>query len=127
MAALSAPGVTAIPNPPPSEQEIWGWSLIGAGAASLVAGGVISALAVKNTNDINILIAQDVIDPDRAQALRDEGDLLTALQFTGYGIGAALAVTGAVLLFTDTPQEPSVGLRPVLGPKLWGLSMGIHY
>ncbi len=96
------PGVEAATRPPPKPAalEITGWTAVALGGAGLVAGGVLTGLAHARQGDADDLATR--ARPGTAGDLRAaEGEArgLETGSFVSYGVGADLALTGAVLLW----------------------------
>ena len=116
-AATPAPVVPVAPPPEPerepapagSRRKLIGWIVSGAGGAVLATGLAFGAVARSKWHD-----ALEMCDDDRvcsaqghalAEDARTAGNVATIL----VGIGAAAAVTGAVLILT-APDEHTVGV-----------------
>jgi len=82
-----------------------GWSLLGIGAAGIVAGGVMYKLA------------QDEIDAQASSGSGDQSayDAYGASAYTGFAVGGAALATGAILLIVNATQKPAAAAYvPVL-------------
>lgn len=115
--------------PPGSAQRTWGWLTIGAAGAGLAVGGVFALLAAQadaeadkkcRGNDPTLCSAEGV-------ALGDTAVSRAGVATVATGVGAALLVTGGVLLFT-APSAPrtantATGLRAGVYPNGATLSL----
>lgn len=128
---LTSPRRAAPPSPAPVArdegrgQRLLGWSLLGAGGAAMLTGGVFSALVLQNDQEVAALGRAPIIDPARAEALFDQGEDYNIAQFLGYGLGLGLGVAGALFLWLgqdDEPHGPALGLAP-LPQAGWMLSI----
>lgn len=114
---------------PGSTQRLIGWVTVGAGAGSLIAGGVFSLLAVKDNKAANdqCLPSDPTLCNSRGQDLGEsavsKGNLATV--FTG--LGAALVVGGVVVVLT-APSEPDAAAASGSGGLALNLSaqVGSH-
>lgn len=84
-----------------------GYGLMGAGALSLVTGAVFALDAQGADDDLQLASTQ----PNRARydSLVDQRDSSSTLAWTFYGLGAALAVGGAVVAFVIDDAPPAKG------------------
>lgn len=109
----SAPSAVTGPaiQPDPTDWgTVAGWTAVGTGAASLVVGGVFTALAV-STADEGATPGPD--DADRQHRLRDELSDQQTVMWVGYGVGAALTGAGLALLYwTDRGEGAALGVAP---------------
>jgi hypothetical protein len=118
---------------PGSAQRTWGWISLGAGGVGLAAGGVFALMASRAEAD-----ADQECRPDNPTLCSDEGVSLgeqatsnAGVATFAMGLGAALALTGGVLIFTAPRSEPpttaglSVGAR--LGPQDASLGIQGHW
>lgn len=119
----------------PGPYDTVGWALLWTGVGTVVAGGGLTTWGLLNQRKFNTavrfkienelyvsgLTRQDVIDLEGQTA----GVMYTS--YALYGVGAALIVTGAVLLSVEPEPDdpfkaPSLGISPVVGPGLIGAS-----
>ena len=101
-----------------SRQRVGSFVTFGFAGASLAAGGVMTGLALWRENQaLAIAHKQANITPDEkvsyGQATADRG-LFRGLAVGGFGIGAALGATAAVLYAIDNPEPPRSAKRPVV-------------
>lgn len=108
---------------------VWGTS-----AAALALGGMATAFALDQegkAQDIRArqagpspLLPDDLVAYDRAVSRRDE---LSNVAVVLFGSSVALAITGTLLYFFDTPRveasPPGVDVVPVIGPDGAGVSV----
>jgi len=134
-----APAAPVAPVAPagPARLAPWGWALVGVGAAAVAGGAGAHVLAALKADE-----ARGVPNrPDlRAEfeGLRDDARTAELAAYILYGAGAAVAVTGIVLLVVDPgPTAPPTGvasaavrapqITPVLLPDGAGLSVGLSF
>jgi hypothetical protein len=111
-------------------QRTWAWVTLGAGGAGLVVGGVFALLAKKADAEANKNCRPD--DPTLCNSdgvtLGDTAVARGQAAGVATGLGAALAVTGGVLLWTapsaQRTSEDEVSVSAELGPRLAGLRLG---
>jgi hypothetical protein len=89
-----------------------------------------SGLAVAAFGGVATYLMTTAQDDYRAGEWGAEGDITTwaGLMWAGYGLGAALMITGTVLWLLPTEEaraEPGVGLSLVGAPLPGGLSLGV--
>ncbi len=110
-----------------SAQTTWGWVAVAAGGGALVGGGLFSMLALSDNgraddhcrrNDPTLCADRGV---ELGESAQDKAQLATILS----GAGAALAVTGVVLLLTapDDADTAALHLAPAVGKSSGGLSV----
>ncbi|MFT5432559.1 MAG: hypothetical protein ACI9OJ_003258 [Myxococcota bacterium] len=105
----------------PTSAETAGWALIGSGAAALVTASILTGLAygdLSELEDISDLPATDA-SLARHSELSDRVGAYELSYGVSYGVGAAAAVTGAILLATDAPVTSAA--TPIDGGVLWDL------
>ncbi|MCA9538437.1 MAG: hypothetical protein KC620_06085 [Myxococcales bacterium] len=101
-----------------SGQVVAGWSLIGLGAAGLATGGVFGYLARDAANEFEgTIVLEDKKD------LRDTAKSRALIADIAFGVGAAAAVTGVVLLLLDDGGAEASALR--FGPTPGGAQVGL--
>jgi hypothetical protein len=88
------------------------------GVAGLIAGGVCTGLALSNFSS-----TESQYDRDAQNA----GKTYAALQWVGYGLGAAGIGTAIVLFTLDAKPGGSVALTPILGQGFAGASVAGTY
>lgn len=109
-----------------SKLSVAGWVLTGTGAAMLVAGAVTGGLALHENGEL----AKDCVGTS-CPSSRDQDinrlNTLTGVTNVLLGVGAAAAVTGAILLIVAAKKEKKThgepGITPVLGPSYGGLAI----
>jgi len=107
-------------------RRLIGWGVVGLGGAALVTGAVFTGLVLDNNNEGAELAEQESIDGDRGRDVIDRGERFTTLQYVSYGVGAALVVSGAILLVLDDPQEAEerdAWIGPVQTPDGFGAAV----
>jgi len=97
---------------------IVGYTAIGLGAVGLAVGTVFG-LKVSRQNDVIDSICptvQPCHPPDTARynTAVDEAKGARTVSLIGFGVGAALVATGAILVFTAPRASSNVGFRPSL-------------
>lgn len=103
------------------------WVVVGAGVALAAGGGFLHMQSRDNYNafDLGINACGGCVPDSGLADKRVQGDTMQKLAFTGYAVGGAALVTGAVLLYmnrlqpyhvekTDTAAQ-SLSVAPVLG------------
>jgi hypothetical protein len=114
----------------------WPWLLVATGGGLLVTGGVLWGVGVADYDQVQAAIddagAVGIIPMTQrsAAARQDRGDLFVQLGPAFVGVGAALAVTGTVLLLAlppaghgeviDYPAWNGPTLQPLVGPECLG-------
>lgn len=97
-----------------------GWSLVGAGAATLITGGVFGVLALDTQSEFNDTPQNS---PDVSD-LQDTGNQQALVADVLYGVGGAMLVAGVTTLLVIELSEPSpsqlfeveqAGLTPIDG------------
>jgi len=115
-------------EPAPSGVGVWPWLALGVGA---VAGGVGTWLILDGTGDwqeaVDARGNPAVMSRDEAESLVERGQTKRTLGFVAGGVGAALIVTGIILLVTDDggPEAPEAHAGPRLVPLLDAGSVGV--
>lgn len=95
--------------------SIAGWSTAGAGAVTLITGGVLYGMAeslrseVTDAKDAALENGQpvDALSREDALAKQDDADTFATAGAICFGIGGAALATGALLLILDDVQSPS--------------------
>ncbi len=133
----TSPRYAGPPPPPPQAEggprpmQIGGWVGVGVGAAVLAAGGVTFAqahAAATDAEDARAELRSGTLTVVEAEALakdyaaaRDDVESLGLTSYVLFGVGAAVAGTGAVLLVLDAQDEG--GAEAALVPTLGGLGV----
>jgi hypothetical protein len=94
------------------------WVAGGVGVAGLIAGGVCTGLALSNFSST---------ESQYNRGDQDAGKTYAALQWFGYGLGAAGIGTAIVLFMLDAKPSDSVALTPMLGQGFAGASVAGTY
>jgi hypothetical protein len=97
---IAAPNLTASATAEPSRPRArrgWSYAALAVGAATLIGSGVTYAFARARANQF---ADEERVSgyTDRARRLHDEAGTLELSSFIGFGVGAAAALTGVVLL-----------------------------
>lgn len=103
--------VTVVAPVPRLHTAVWGWATLGTGAAALATGAAMYGWAGSLADDVQALNAapgehadfQSYADDYDAKVERRDSAVLTGHVLMG--VGAALAVTGGVLLLMDGVEE----------------------
>lgn len=119
------------PEPKTSTQAIVGWSLVGAGAATLVGNSIYTV--VKNgsiQNDYNDAGCDKAEKPGCA-AKREDAETAQTLSIVIYSVGAGLVIGGVTALLLDSPEqtddEESVTWFPIVGKDQAGVGMSFRF
>lgn len=93
-----------------STQRKAGWGLLGVGGASLITGGILTAVALKAQSDAQAIETKRVTESiDEAElarylTLRDRRDTLRTWAGAGLAVGTAMSLTSGFMLLFDTPR-----------------------
>ncbi len=131
--ATVAPGPTTdttAPGPAKDEPDrnksmrIGGYALLGVGGASMIVGGIFGGLTLAKKNKLD-----DTHTVDERQALAQDGKTFAIVSDVTLFTGAALAVTGLVLvLVARKPRSPQrSALTPSLGRGHAGLTWSLRF
>jgi len=126
-------GTTPVQPPPPVDPpdalNIAGWVLFGVGVAVLATGGVFGGLSLSEET-----ATEEAGNLEDQQLHFDQGESYALAADVLFGLGGAMALTGAVLLIvraargSDDTDEPAsaedVALRPFFGGQGLGLTLG---
>jgi hypothetical protein len=109
-------------------KKITGIALIAVGVAGLAVGGAMSALAVGAGNDVNAEAnAGQPFDPAKESAGKTDQVIAGVM----YGVGAAAAVTGGVLLYLGVRDDRRAATHamvvPLVSPTYAGASLQIRF
>ena len=110
----------------PSSRRFLGWGILGAGATLAGVGLLFGLLAQDAGTEFELSETPE----RRAHELKDQGERYAAVANALYGVGAALAVTGAVLLVaTPSDDEGDVAVVPHLSAdgSGGGVSLGAAF
>lgn len=126
------------PTPPP-EQPFWttpreiAVAAGGVGVAGLVVGGIFGLMASSAWNNAQKECGSPSSCPQRAQALSDHNTTMTdaTISTVGFIAGGVLVAGGATLWLVaghssseaTQPAQAGLGLSPVVGPRVAGLSL----
>jgi len=110
---LGGTGIAKKPEEEKPPSQLLEWALVGSGAALVVTGGVLHGMAYSRNQDLydKYHDAASYPDGDAASALYDQAydDEVQPKELTAYalyGVGAAAAAVGAILLLTaEGPAE----------------------
>lgn len=132
---IPAPSVAAehpaeAESPPANAQRTWGFVTLGAGGVGLAVGGVFAILAASADAQ-----ADEECRPDNPKLCSEKGVTLgdqavtnAGIATLAAGIGAALAITGGVLVFTapsdDPERSPALGVGAAFTPQ--GATLGLQ-
>lgn len=110
-----------------SKQKLWGWVAVGTGSAALVGGGLFALLAMADNGRADDQCRQD--DPSlcgtHGVSLGESATRKANMASVLGGVGAALAITGAVLVFTASDSSDAgqgtarVGVLLGNEPRVW--------
>jgi len=115
--------------------RIAGWTSIALAGASVVAGAVLGGLSLKAKRNVEDAPEKAVWEPDLASDYKKAGQYRTGAWAAG-GVGAALLITGVVLLVVDGKRarevqrvgqrHRQVWVRPEVGPGQVSVSLGLR-
>ena len=128
-----APGtraqVTSAPRPAPARKvrQILEWSLIGAGATAVIAGGIFGGLALGARGDF-----EAATTVSSKQSAKEDAKNRALVADIGIGVGLATLTTGVVLFFLDRPgpsrpRRAEVSFTPRFGPGQAGVVLGTRF
>ncbi len=110
------PGTTPVQPPPPgSTQTTVGWVLVGTGLVGLAGGGVMGYLAGDSADKFSAST-----DFEEKVGHRDDAQSRALVADVAFGIGAAAAITGIVLIAIDDDPEASTSGTVGAGPTPGG-------
>jgi len=131
------PAVEAPQGPRPAAKETmvkpatrFGWHFValGAGAALLVTGGVMTGLASRDRDKVSSAHTEEgvvAMSKAEAESLASSADTKDKASYVLYGLGAAAVVTGAVLWVLDARSSPSsIKTMPALAVTSDGMVFG---
>jgi hypothetical protein len=116
----------------PTPRRTASWVLVGAGSAAVVAGGVLGYFALQKQADARELQDQPGMAPAFEDALAARDTLRLGAALTA-GVGAAVAIGGAISIFSEgfgpTLVVPSAGPHATLRLKaaLGGLRLSVDF
>jgi hypothetical protein len=119
--SAGAPGERTADKAPPahsSAQTTWGWATIGLGGAGIIAGGVLTGLAVSKQSQSEDRCPHDPCDAVAVGLSEDAGhfaDFATA----SFAVGFTALAAGVILLLTDAPAPATAGKAP---GRTWAVS-----
>ena len=118
----------AASSPPGSAPHPLGWALVGGGAAFLAGGGALGFIAMSEKNALDCPTAATCPESERNDLKKAR--LFATLSTVSFGVGAAAAVAGVVVLLTTGGQheetlatrgdeKSEVHVRPEFAPLGW--------
>jgi hypothetical protein len=125
-------GVVPGPGPGPGTEPVVvqtrsnvpAFVVLGVAGAGLVAGGVLGGLALKAKSDYNAAAVPTNAQLDNVHHMALGADI-------SFGIAIAAAVTGVILIVTNTPRPQQVGttvfVTPYAGPTGGGAALGLKF
>jgi hypothetical protein len=130
-------------NPPPQKEEpkkggvnplmIGGIAALGVGVGGVVVGVIMGVSSSGDASSRDKLCPPKAMTPCRSQAAFDldyNAHVEQSMMFLFGGVGAALVITGGVLLGlsfakkSSAPQTTGLVVAPAVGPQLTGLQLG---
>ncbi len=118
------------------------WTVLGSGVLVGAVGGLLHFEGIQNVNQYNSAASASSCIPNgcvpnsSVAGYKSNGATLQGAAMAFYGVGAAAATTGLVLLYVNRlqpyqPADPTkrveVSLLPVFGPGLGGFSASLRY
>ena len=125
--AAQPQAVARVGPAPRSRFAPWQWVAMGAGAAGIVCGGVLTYLAGRDRDQVTGAdrkggVVVGMSQPD-AVSLADAADKKDKASYALYAIGGAAVVTGVVLWVLDaTGKGNGVAVYPMAGPSGEGVA-----
>jgi hypothetical protein len=119
------------PDKPIKNRKRLAWALLSAGVAGVAGGATLHGIAFSNNEDLHSQYPDGTADtllPATNKANYDAGyenDVKPLVIGAGvlYGVGAAAAVTGAVLMILDkTPEDSATSIEPLAAPGMMGMN-----
>lgn len=122
--SLTAEAIPSLPRSSPpalpraggrqaSTARLLGWGLLGSGALVAGVGGTFSVLLLQTQQQFDETTYQR-----QARELKDAGESYALTARVLYGVGGALALSGAILLFCCGGGQPEPAATPDLGVSL---------
>ncbi len=107
--------------------RVAGWTSIALFGASVVVAGVLGSLSLRAKQKVDAASQGTMWEPELSSANAAVGRYRTGAWVAG-GLGAALLITGVVLLVVDGKRRPErrVWLQPAVGPGRVTLSLGLR-
>lgn len=115
------------------------WTVIGAGAAVALGGGLLHLGARNDFKqfDQGIVACGGCVPSSPVQAKLDQGNQFQTLAFVGYAVGGAAILTGATLAYLNRPQayrvtaeeldKKEVSMAPVIAPGTAGFLATVRF
>ena len=122
--------VVMAPDKPAKNRKGLAWALLGAGVAGLAGGATLNGLAYGNNEDLRSDYPDGTSEVKAPVSNRDayeagyESDVKPLMIGAGvlYGVGAASAIAGTVLMILDAQNESETSVEPLAAPGTIGLS-----
>lgn len=99
--------VTTAPPPPASNPRLVPWLVTGAGAAVLVAGGIVQGLAIRDYIRLGAPLRGEPIDDGELKELKVEGPKKQLVGLSLLGAGGAVALGGLVWALVTPVDQPT--------------------
>lgn len=124
------------PDKPKKNRKRLAWALLSAGVAGVAGGATLHGIAFSNNEDLHSqypdgeLGAPVSVDNKAGYDAGYENDVKPLIVGAGvlYGVGAASAITGAVLMILDREvEESATSIEPLAGPGTMGMSFGWEF
>jgi len=113
---------------PPNRMLVAGNVLMAVGGATLIAGAITGGVSRSKTRELEDACPDKHCADPGDKDLHDRATALTLATDVLLPVGAAFAITGAVLVFLGlrgkAAEEPVVELAPTVGPESAGLAFG---
>jgi len=112
LAQLAKPS-PCVPEPAPWQLPV-GWTLVGAGGAGLVVGGVLAGVAAGKRSGLEDACGEELACPPEAHEAADSYNALRVPTTVAFVAGGALVAGGVVLLVLSpsSPQTAQLSLGP---------------
>ena len=123
--------ITNSPGAPRSTRRIAGWALVGAGAAGLVAGGVLGGMAMSKQSALEDAYKNREMTYPEFQDGIESGEGLELGAIISLAVGGAAAAAGATLLILDhlsgDGEERMAWIAPGFSADGATISAGLHF
>ncbi len=122
--------VVMAPEKPVKNRKTLAWALLSAGVVGLAGGATLNGIAFSNNEDLRSKYpdgTQEAPQPSTNRTDYDAGfdsDVKPLIIGAGvlYGVGAASAIAGAIMLLDGSPDDSATSLEPLAAPGIMGMT-----